>query len=116
MRGRQDDAVTQEHRVEGITRDPASQGPPRVTRSSGADVFGLHLDREAHLARIRHLQMLFRPDLNAQRAAGTILYSCGTGADSGRLFLQRPDGRRFEYRLRDDGSEEIIREVPLVTR
>jgi hypothetical protein len=116
MHRHEDDAITQAWAAVGIAGDPAPEGATRVSGGSGEDIMGLDLDHQAHLARIRHLQMLFQQDLSAQRAAGATLYSCGTGADTGRLFLQRPNGRRFEYRIRDDGSEGIIREVPLVER
>lgn len=44
-------------------------------------------------------------------AAGFPVFSCGLGEDAGKLFMDLPDGRRFEYRKRLDGTREIIREV-----
>ena len=44
-----------------------------------------------------------------QLAAGLSVYSCGTGAETGKLFVRLPNGRRFEYRVLPDGTEEIIR-------
>lgn len=51
-------------------------------------------------------------ELASQRAAGTTTYYCGTtGEDAGKLFMHTPDDRRFEYRVRQDGAREIVREV-----
>jgi hypothetical protein len=47
----------------------------------------------------------------AHLAAGRPVYYGGSGAESGRLFMRLPDGRRFEYSLRMDGMPEIVREV-----
>jgi hypothetical protein len=47
-----------------------------------------------------------------QLAAGLTIYSGGTGAEEGKLFIHTPDGRRFEYRVREDGTREIVRELP----
>jgi hypothetical protein len=44
-------------------------------------------------------------------SAGHTVYYGGTGSDAGRLFLQTPDGRHFEYRMREDGTREVIREI-----
>lgn len=44
-------------------------------------------------------------------AAGHPVYYGGTGPDAGKLFMQTPDGRRFEYRMREDGTREVIREI-----
>jgi hypothetical protein len=48
----------------------------------------------------------------AQLAAGHTIYYCGTGDEAGRLFMHTPDDRRFEYRIRADGTREIVRELP----
>ena len=48
----------------------------------------------------------------AQLAAGHTIYYCGTGDEAGRLFMHTPDDRRFEYRIRVDGTREIVRELP----
>jgi hypothetical protein len=29
-----------------------------------------------------------------------------------KLVREEPDGRKFEYRLREDGSEEVLDEIP----
>jgi hypothetical protein len=44
-------------------------------------------------------------------AAGRPVFYGGSGENAGKLFMLLPDGRRFEYRRRPDGSREIIREV-----
>ena len=44
-------------------------------------------------------------------AAGFPVFSCGIGEAAEKLFMLMPDGRRFEYRMREDGTREIIREL-----
>ncbi len=44
-------------------------------------------------------------------AAGHPVYYGGTGPEAGKLFMQKPDGRHFEYRMREDGTREIVREI-----
>lgn len=61
---------------------------------------------------IRRFREQVRHDIAAQLAAGHTIYSCGTGDEAGKLFMHTPDGRRFEYRLRADGTREIVRELP----
>ena len=46
-----------------------------------------------------------------QPAAGLPVYSCGIGAETGKLFVRVPASRRFEYRILPGGTEEILREV-----
>lgn len=61
---------------------------------------------------MRRFRAQVRHDISAQIAAGYTIYSCGTGDQAGQLFMHTPDGRRFEYRLRADGTREIVRELP----
>ena len=46
-----------------------------------------------------------------QLAAGLTVYYCSAQDHPGKLFMLRPDGRRFEYRVREDGTREIVREI-----
>lgn len=43
--------------------------------------------------------------------AGRVVYGCGIGDDADRLFMLTPDGKRYEYRIRPDGTREIVREL-----
>jgi hypothetical protein len=51
-------------------------------------------------------------EVAAQLAAGHTIYYCGTGDEAGKLFMHTPDDRRFEYRIRADGTREIVHELP----
>ena len=51
-------------------------------------------------------------EVAAQLAAGQTIYYGGAGDEAGRLFMHTPDDRRFEYRIRADGTREIVRELP----
>jgi hypothetical protein len=78
---------------------------------AGPDLLGTDLT-----ACRRDLLHRFREEVQrevaAQLAAGHIIYYCGTGDEAGRLFMHTPDDRRFEYRIRADGTREIVRELP----
>ena len=50
-------------------------------------------------------------EIAEQLAAGHTVYYGGIGDDAGKLFMHTPDGRRFEYRMREDGTREVIREI-----
>lgn len=50
-------------------------------------------------------------ELAEQLAAGYTIYYGGTGDGAGKLFMHTPDGRRFEYRVLEDGTREIVREI-----
>jgi hypothetical protein len=51
-------------------------------------------------------------EIAEQLAAGQTVYYCSTQDNLGKLFMLRPDGRRFEYRVLEDGTREIVREIP----
>jgi hypothetical protein len=59
----------------------------------------------------RRFREQVRREVAAHLAAGRPVFSCGLGEDAGKLFMDTPDGRRYEYRRRSDGTREIIREV-----
>lgn len=46
-----------------------------------------------------------------QLAAGYPVYSSGIGADADKLYMDLPDGRRFQYDVDGDGRPVIIREI-----
>jgi hypothetical protein len=52
-----------------------------------------------------------RRELAAHLAAGYPVYSGGTGPEAGMLIVHMPDGRRYEYRVREDSTREIVREL-----
>lgn len=64
----------------------------------------------------KELERLFQEAVQGAVAAhladGSPIYYGGTGAEAGKLFMRLPGGRRFEYRLHEDGTREVIREVP----
>lgn len=51
-------------------------------------------------------------EIAEQLAAGYTIYYGGIGDDAGKLFMHTPDDRRFEYCIREDGTREIVRELP----
>ncbi len=59
----------------------------------------------------RLFQAQVRQDIAEHLAAGRPVYYGGMGAEANRLFVHMPDGRRFEYRVREDRTREIVREV-----
>jgi len=59
----------------------------------------------------RLFQEQVRQDIAEHLAAGRPVYYGGTGVEAGKLFVQEPDGRHYEYRVLEDGSREIVREV-----
>lgn len=59
----------------------------------------------------RRFQEAVREAVAAHLAAGRPVYYGGQGPDEGRLYMRLPDGRRFEYVRRADGSRDIVREV-----
>ena len=61
---------------------------------------------------VRRFRAGVQAEVAAQLAAGHPVFSCGLGADTGKLFMDMPDGRRFEYQVRADGTRDIVREVP----
>ena len=76
---------------------------------AGPDLLGTEFAacRRDLLHRFREVQQVA-----AQLAAGQTIYYCGTGDEAGRLFMHTPDDRRFEYRIRADGTRELVRELP----
>lgn len=52
-----------------------------------------------------------RRELATQLSSGHPIFYCGLGEETGKLFMRMPDGRRFEYRVTEDGTREIVREV-----
>ncbi len=74
------------------------------------DLFGADFARSG-----KDIERLFREqvqrDIAEHLAAGRPVYYGGVGADAGKLFVQMPDGRHFEYRVREDYTREIVREV-----
>ncbi len=72
------------------------------------DLFGPNRDKVMRL-----LREDVQRELAAQRAAGHTTYYCGTmGDEAGKLFMHTPDDRRFEYRVLEDGTHDIVRELP----
>lgn len=63
----------------------------------------------------KEIERLFREqvqrDIAEHLAAGRPVYYGGIGAEANKLFVHMPDGRRFEYRVREDRTREIMREV-----
>jgi len=45
-----------------------------------------------------------------QLDAGYPIYYGGAGLDSGKLFMETPERRRYEYVVHPDGTHEIVRE------
>ncbi len=74
------------------------------------DLFGADFARSGKV-----IERLFREqvqrDVAEHLAAGRPVYYGGVGADASKLFVHMPDGRRFEYRVREDRTREIVREV-----
>jgi len=81
----------------------------QLTAAPGlADLFGPNHDEAMRL-----LREDIQRELASQRAAGHTTYYCGTtGDEAGKLFMHTPDDRRFEYCVREDGTREIVRELP----
>ena len=61
---------------------------------------------------LRRFRDSLRRELAAQLAAGHPVYSGGMGAKAGMLIVHLPDGRICEYRVREDGTHQIMRELP----
>lgn len=61
---------------------------------------------------IRRFREGLSRELAAHLAAGYPVYSGGTGPEAGMLIVRMPDGHRYEYRVREDGTREIGRELP----
>jgi hypothetical protein len=61
---------------------------------------------------MRRFRSGLRRELAAQLAAGYPVYSGGIGQEAGMLIVHLPDGRLCEYRVREDGTHEIVRELP----
>lgn len=61
---------------------------------------------------IERCREYLRRELAAHLAAGYPVYSGGTGPEAGMLIVRMPDGRRYEFRGREDGTDEIVRELP----
>ena len=60
-----------------------------------------------------HVRGAVRREIADHLAAGYTVYYCGTsGEDAGKLFMHRLGDCRFEYRIRTDGTREIVRELP----
>lgn len=59
----------------------------------------------------RRFREQVRREVAAHLAAGHPVFYGGLGDEAGKIFMHTPDGRRFEYRLRDDGTREIVREL-----
>jgi hypothetical protein len=59
----------------------------------------------------RRFREQVRREVAAHLAAGRPVFYGGLGEDAGKLFMLMPDGQRYEYRLRDDGTREIVREL-----
>ena len=78
--------------------------PETVTGVSEADL--LVCDDEL----MRRFRAGVRRALATQLSSGHPVYSGGTGAEAGRLFVHLPDGRTCEYRVREDGTHEIVRD------
>jgi len=68
------------------------------------------VDRDELLHRFRRG---VRRAVARQLAHGHPIYYGGSGDDAGRLFMRTPDGRRFEYRVCEDGTREVLRELPV---
>jgi len=84
-----------------------SNGDELSTQSPIQDDFAA--DRDRLMQRFR---IALKEDLVQQLAAGQPTYYGGTGADAGKLFMHTPDGLHLEYRVRPDGTREIVRIVP----
>ncbi len=62
---------------------------------------------------VRRFRQGIRRAVARQLAHGQSIHYGGSGDDAGRLFMRTPDGRRFEYRVCDDGTHEVLRELPV---
>lgn len=60
---------------------------------------------------LRRFRVRVRQEIATHLSSGQPIYYCGLGDDTGKLFMRLPDGRRFEYRLANDGTRVIIRDV-----
>jgi len=80
----------------------------QLTAVSGlSDLFGPN-----HNEAMRLFREGVQREIAEQLAAGLTVYYCSTQDHPGKLFMLRPDGRRFEYRILEDGSRAIVREIP----
>lgn len=52
-----------------------------------------------------------RKEIAEHLAAGRAIFFGGTGADAGKVFERRPDGKVFLIRVLEDGSFEEIHQV-----
>jgi hypothetical protein len=50
-------------------------------------------------------------EIAAHLAGGNPVFYGGQGDEAGKLFMRMPDGRRYQYRLRADGTREIVRDL-----
>jgi len=64
-----------------------------------------HLDHE-ELARL--FRAAVQEAVAAHLAAGSPVFSCGLGEETGKVFMHTPDGRRFEVRRGSDGSYDRL--------
>jgi len=88
-------------------REPAWSPPPAELVLPEADV---SVDREELMHRFRRG---VRRAVALQLAHGHPIHYGGSGDDAGRLFMRTPDGRRFEYRVCENGTHEVLRELPV---
>ena len=57
---------------------------------------------------MRRFRAGVRRELATHLSAGHPVYSGGTGAEAGTLLVHLPDEGCYEYRVRDDGTREIM--------
>ncbi len=87
--------------------EPAWSPRPAELVLPEADV---SVDRDELMQRFRRG---VRRAVALQLAHGHPIHYGGSGDDSGRLFMRTPEGRRFEYRVGEDGTPEVLRELPV---
>ena len=78
--------------------------------SPEADVVLMNLDLNDDEL-LRRFRSRVRQEIATHLSSGQPIYYCGLGEDAGKLFMRLPDGRRVEYRLAEDGTREIVRDV-----
>ncbi len=60
---------------------------------------------------MRRFRAGVRRDVAMQLSAGYPVYSGGVGDEAGLLVVHLPDGHTWAYRVREDGTHDLVREL-----